>query len=46
MSKSGQSTDAAGPEVLFGDLKKNWGWILALGILLLVLGTIAMGMTV
>jgi uncharacterized membrane protein HdeD (DUF308 family) len=44
MSKSGQSTDAAGPEGLFGDLKKNWGWILALGILLLVLGTIGLYM--
>ncbi len=45
MSQSEQSTDAAGPEVLFGDLKKNWGWILALGILLLILGTIGLCMT-
>ena len=45
MSKSEQSTDAANPEDLFGDLKKNWGWILALGILLLILGTIGLCMT-
>jgi uncharacterized membrane protein HdeD (DUF308 family) len=30
---------------LFGELKKNWGWLLALGILSIVLGTIGLGMT-
>jgi uncharacterized membrane protein HdeD (DUF308 family) len=30
----------------FGDLGKNWGWVLALGILLLVAGVIGLGMTV
>lgn len=45
MSQSGHSTNAAGPELLFGDLKKNWGWILALGILLIILGTIGLYMT-
>jgi len=30
----------------FGDLGKNWGWFLALGILLLVAGVIGLGMTV
>jgi len=45
MSQSEQSTDAAGLVALFGDLKKNWGWILALGVLLLVLGTIGLYMT-
>jgi len=29
-----------------GDLGKNWGWVLALGILLLVAGVIGLGMTV
>ena len=29
-----------------GDLKRNWGWFLALGIALLVLGTIALGASV
>jgi len=28
-----------------GDLKDNWGWLLALGIVLMVLGTIGLGMT-
>jgi uncharacterized membrane protein HdeD (DUF308 family) len=30
---------------LFGDLKKNWGWLLAFGILSVVLGTIGLGAT-
>ena len=29
----------------FGDLKKNWGWLLALGILSVLLGTAGLGMT-
>lgn len=29
-----------------GDLSKHWGWLLALGILFIVLGTIALGMSV
>jgi uncharacterized membrane protein HdeD (DUF308 family) len=33
------------PDVLFGDVKKNWGWLLALGILSIILGTIGLGMT-
>jgi len=45
MQRSELSTDAAGPDALFGDLRKNWGWILALGILLLILGTIGLWMT-
>jgi uncharacterized membrane protein HdeD (DUF308 family) len=42
---------AAGPAVapdlsrLFGELQKNWGWLLALGILFVILGTIGLGMT-
>lgn len=28
---------------LFGDLQKNWGWLLALGVLSTVLGTIGLG---
>jgi len=31
---------------LFGDLKKNWGWMLALGIVFVILGTVGLGMTV
>ncbi len=29
----------------FGDLEKNWGWLLAFGLLSIVLGTIGLGMT-
>ena len=32
-------------ESLFGELQKNWGWLLALGILSIVLGVIGLGMT-
>jgi len=31
---------------VFGDVKQNWGWLLALGILSLVLGIIGIGMSV
>ena len=31
---------------VLGDLKKNWGWFLALGILFIILGFIGLGMMV
>ena len=31
---------------MFGDLQRNWGWLLALGILFLILGVIGLGMSV
>lgn len=33
-------------EIMFGDMQKHWGWLLALGIAFIVLGTIALGMSV
>jgi len=45
MSDSEQSTNTGSSDAPFGDLKKNWGWILALGIVLVILGTIGLGMT-
>lgn len=30
---------------LFGDVRKNWGWMLGFGILSIILGTIGLGMT-
>ena len=33
-------------EALLGDLKKNWGWLLAMGIAFVVLGTIGLFMAV
>ena len=40
--------EAVAPELqqVFGDLGRNWGWMLALGILFIVMGTIALGMPV
>lgn len=29
----------------FGEVGKNWGWLLALGVLFIILGTIGLGMT-
>jgi len=29
----------------FGDLRANWGWLLALGIVFVILGFIGLGMT-
>jgi len=31
---------------VLGELKKNWAWMLSLGILMMILGTIELGMTV
>jgi len=33
------------PPALFGELEKNWGWLLAFGLASIVLGTIGLGMT-
>ena len=33
-------------ENTFGEVQKHWGWLLALGIIFIVLGTIALGMSV
>jgi uncharacterized membrane protein HdeD (DUF308 family) len=39
------SSQAGTPAPVLGDLVHNWGWLLAQGILLVVLGTIGLGMT-
>ena len=44
MSQETATSPGAGSEV-FGDLRKNWGWLLALGIVFIILGTIGLGMT-
>jgi uncharacterized membrane protein HdeD (DUF308 family) len=36
---------ALAPIPPFGDLEKNWGWLLAFGLLSIVLGTVGLGMT-
>lgn len=40
------SMEKPGQDPLFGQLSKNWGWLLALGILNIILGTIGLGMSV
>lgn len=45
MTNGTASLQAMVPAELLGDLVHNWGWLLAQGILLVVLGTIGLGMT-
>jgi uncharacterized membrane protein HdeD (DUF308 family) len=40
----GKSSAMAAPVAAFGELTKNWGWLLVLGIVFIVLGTIGLGM--
>jgi uncharacterized membrane protein HdeD (DUF308 family) len=44
-SAAGGAVGAGGTRI-FGALERNWGWLLALGILFLVLGMIGIGMAV
>ncbi len=39
-------TSTPDPHRLFGDLGRNWGWMLALGVLFIVMGVVALGMPV
>jgi uncharacterized membrane protein HdeD (DUF308 family) len=43
MSVTNQATLTTVQDTIFGDLKKNWGWLLALGISSIVLGTLGFG---
>jgi uncharacterized membrane protein HdeD (DUF308 family) len=45
MTSNTASLQAMVPAEVLGDLIHNWGWLLAQGILLVVLGTIGLGMT-
>ena len=40
-----QSTAASLRHPLFGELGRHWGWLLAVGILSVILGTVGLGMT-
>src|SRR4030095_14826955 len=44
MATATQAT-AASSHPLFGELGRNWGWLLAVGILSVILGTVGLGMT-
>jgi uncharacterized membrane protein HdeD (DUF308 family) len=46
MTNGTASSQAMAPIPVLGDLVHNWGWLLAQGILLVVLGTVGLGMTI
>jgi uncharacterized membrane protein HdeD (DUF308 family) len=46
MSNGTASSQAMAPIPVLGDLVQNWGWLLAMGLLLVILGTIGLGMTI
>jgi uncharacterized membrane protein HdeD (DUF308 family) len=45
MTDGNASLQAVIPAEVLGDLIHNWGWLLALGLVLVALGTIGLGMT-
>jgi uncharacterized membrane protein HdeD (DUF308 family) len=45
MTNDTASSQAMAPIPVLGDLIHNWGWLLAQGILLVVLGTVGLGLT-
>ena len=45
MSASNEAALSTIQSAIFGELKKNWGWLLALGIVSIILGTIGIWMT-
>jgi uncharacterized membrane protein HdeD (DUF308 family) len=45
MATASQSTTTSLPHPLFGELRRHWGWLMAVGILSVILGTIGLGMT-
>jgi len=45
MSNGSAASQAMAPMPVLGDLIHNWGWLLAQGILLVVLGTVGLGLT-
>jgi len=45
MMTTNETVADAGFSNLFGEVQKNWGWLLGLGILSVILGTIGLGMT-
>jgi uncharacterized membrane protein HdeD (DUF308 family) len=46
MANDNASFPSVTPTPVWGDLAHTWGWLLAQGILLVVLGTIGLGMTI
>jgi uncharacterized membrane protein HdeD (DUF308 family) len=45
MSATNEAALSTIQDALFGELRKKWGWLLALGVLLIVLGTLGLWMS-
>ena len=45
MSDDTALTGSLGQAAVFGELSQKWGWLLALGIIQVILGTVGLGMT-
>ena len=45
MPATDEATISSLRDTVFGELKKKWGWLLALGVLLIVLGTVGLWMS-
>jgi uncharacterized membrane protein HdeD (DUF308 family) len=45
MAQGSQSSAVPSDHPLFGDLSRHWGWLLAVGILSVILGVLGLGMT-
>lgn len=46
MNKDSSMKDKQALDLTMGNLKRNWGWLLALGIIFVILGGVGLGMTV
>lgn len=46
MAADNSSNVAIAQDAVFGEVKRNWGWLLGLGIVFVILGFIGLGMTV
>lgn len=45
MANDQETLPSSASHPLFGELSKNWGWLLAFGVLSIILGTVGLGMT-
>ena len=45
MQENAEKALVSSEGVVFGEVQRNWGWLLALGILFLILGIVGLGMT-
>ena len=42
---TGEKASGNAQETVFGEVRRNWGWLLGLGIIFVILGIIGLGMT-